>query len=113
MHSVRRAVHQATERPRGPATCRRMRVHRGPRPTACRCARGEGTAVKRAGKSPVGRIVTPREAPSTTQSLKTMFKRELCTRSPPLYSMKPSFLNLFMNELIRGRVVPTSSARVS
>ena len=48
-----------------------------------------------------------------TYSLRTTFRRELCTRSPPLYSMKPSFLNLFMNELIRGRVVPTSSARVS
>ena len=32
---------------------------------------------------------------------------------PPLYSMNPSFLNLFMNPLIRGRVVPTISARTS
>ena len=27
--------------------------------------------------------------------------------------MKPSFRNLFMNPLIRGRVVPTISARIS
>lgn len=29
---------------------------------------------------------------------------------PPLYSMKPSFLNLFMKKLTRGRVVPIISA---
>ena len=32
---------------------------------------------------------------------------------PPLYSMNPSFLNLFMNPLIRGRVVATISASTS
>ena len=32
---------------------------------------------------------------------------------PPLYSIKPSFRNLVMNPLIRGRVVPTISARTS
>ncbi len=32
---------------------------------------------------------------------------------PPLYSMKPSFLNLFMKKLTRERVVPIISASVS
>ena len=32
---------------------------------------------------------------------------------PPLYSMKPSFLNLFMKKLTRDRVVPIISASVS
>jgi hypothetical protein len=31
----------------------------------------------------------------------------------PLYSMKPSFLNLFMNILTRDRVVPIISANIS
>jgi len=33
--------------------------------------------------------------------------------SPPLYSMKPSFLNLFMKKFTRERVVPTISASIS
>ena len=32
---------------------------------------------------------------------------------PPLYSMKPSFLNLFMKKLTRDRVVPIISASVT
>ena len=32
---------------------------------------------------------------------------------PPLYLMKPSFLNLFMKKLTRLRVVPIISASVS
>ena len=32
---------------------------------------------------------------------------------PPLYSMKPSFLNLFMKKFTRERVVPIISASVS
>jgi putative oxidoreductase len=31
----------------------------------------------------------------------------------PLYSMKPSFLNLFMKNLARGRVAPIISASIS
>ncbi len=31
----------------------------------------------------------------------------------PLYSMKPSFLNLFMKKLTRARVVPIISANIS
>jgi len=33
--------------------------------------------------------------------------------SPPLYRMKPSFLNLFMKKLTRERVVPIISASVA
>ena len=47
------------------------------------------------------------------QSCRTTPSNELWTRSSPLYSMKPSFLNLFMKKLTRDRVVPTISARVS
>jgi hypothetical protein len=46
-------------------------------------------------------------------SCRRTLRRELWICRPPLYSMKPSFLNLFMNSLIRGRVVPTISARTS
>jgi hypothetical protein len=38
---------------------------------------------------------------------------ELWTLSFPLYSIKPSFLNLFMKKLTRGLVVPIISASVS
>src|SRR5271170_690455 len=34
-------------------------------------------------------------------------------RISPLYVMKPSFLNLFMNKLTRDRVVPMISASIS
>ena len=34
-------------------------------------------------------------------------RRELCTCSSPLYSIKPSFLNLLRKKLTRDRVVPT------
>jgi len=53
---------------------------------------------------------------SKRQSCRTTLRRELLIwrpRSLPPYAMKPSFLNLFMNELIRVRVVPTISASVS
>src|SRR5712691_13565808 len=40
------------------------------------------------------------------QSCRTTLRRELWTSSPPLYRMKPSFLNLFMKKLTRVRVVP-------
>ena len=46
-------------------------------------------------------------------SFKITFNNELWTFSSPLYSMKPSLLNLFMNTLTRERVVPIISARVS
>ena len=42
-----------------------------------------------------------------------MLRRELCTVRPPLYSIKPSLLNLFMKKLTRDRVVPIISASVS
>ncbi len=42
-----------------------------------------------------------------------ILRRELWTCMPPLYSMNPSFLNLFIKKLMRDRVVPTISASVS
>ena len=47
------------------------------------------------------------------QSRKTTLRRELLIFRPPLYSMKPSFRNLFMKKFTRERVVPTISASVS
>ena len=46
-------------------------------------------------------------------SCRTTLRRELFTFNLPLYSMKPSFLNLFMKKFTRPRVVPTISASVS
>lgn len=47
------------------------------------------------------------------QSSSTTLRSEWLTFSPPLYSMNPSFRNLFMKKLTRDRVVPTISASVS
>jgi hypothetical protein len=47
------------------------------------------------------------------QSCKITFRRELCTCSPPLYSINPNRRNLFMKKLTRDRVVPIISASVS
>src|SRR5580704_975647 len=46
-------------------------------------------------------------------SCSTTLKREVLICRPPLYLMKPNFLNLFMKKLTRERVVPTISASVS
>src|ERR1035441_7026297 len=46
-------------------------------------------------------------------SCRTTLSREVLMCSPPLYLMKPSFLNLFMKKLTRERVVPTISASIS
>ena len=46
-------------------------------------------------------------------SCRTTLSRELLILRPPLYSMKPSFLNLFMKKFTRDRVVPIISASVS
>src|ERR1039458_1611078 len=53
---------------------------------------------------------------SLRQSCRTTLRRDLLIRSPRSlrpYSMKPSFLNLFINRFTRDRVVPTISASVS
>src|SRR5687767_395988 len=47
------------------------------------------------------------------QSRSTTLRRELLIFKPPLYSMKPSFRNLFMKKFTRERVVPIISASVS
>src|ERR1035437_5498451 len=51
----------------------------------------------------------------TRQSCRTTLNSELLILRgmSPLYSMKPSFLNLFRKKFTRERVVPTISARVS
>jgi hypothetical protein len=46
-------------------------------------------------------------------SCRTTVRRDLLILIPPLYSMKPSSLNLFMNKFTRVRVVPIISAKVS
>jgi hypothetical protein len=46
-------------------------------------------------------------------SCKTTDSRDLLILILPLYSMKPSFRNLFMKKFTRERVVPTMLARVS
>jgi hypothetical protein len=48
-----------------------------------------------------------------SQSRKTTLRRELLIFKLPLYSMNPSFRNLFMKKFTRERVVPTISASVS
>ncbi len=56
-----------------------------------------------------------RSTPITGQSCRTTLNSELLILmgSAPLYSMKPSFLNLFRKKFTRERVVPTISASVS
>jgi len=44
---------------------------------------------------------------------KTTVNNDLLTLILPLYSIKPSFLNLFMKKFTRERVVPIMLARVS
>ncbi len=46
-------------------------------------------------------------------SVRRIFRRELWTRIPPLYSMKPMVRNRFIKKLTRDRVVPIISANVS
>ena len=48
-----------------------------------------------------------------SQSCRTMLSRVLLILRPPLYSMNPSFLNLFMKKFTRERVAPIISASVS
>ena len=52
-------------------------------------------------------------SPGVAQSCRTMLRRELLIVRPPLYSMSPSFLNLFMKKFTLARVVPIISASVS
>ena len=53
------------------------------------------------------------ETAALLYSCKTTVNNDLLTLILPLYSMKPSFLNLFMKKFTRERVVPTMLARVS
>jgi len=56
---------------------------------------------------------TEPSARSLTYSCNTTLRREVFICRPPLYLIKPSFLNLFMKKLTRDRVVPTISASIS
>jgi hypothetical protein len=64
------------------------------------------------------RRVVARSAPtcvtiSCNQSRRTTLRSELLIFNSPLYSMNPSFRNLFMKKLTRERVVPIISANIS
>ena len=61
----------------------------------------------------VGRVCRGLSRWSANQSRSTTLRRELLIFKPPLYSMNPSFRNLFMKKFTRERVVPTISANVS
>jgi hypothetical protein len=50
---------------------------------------------------------------SETYSFRTTVNNDLLTVILPLYSIKPSFLNLFMKKFTRDRLVPTMLAMVS
>jgi hypothetical protein len=67
--------------------------------------------TKRAGSLIYRDLCSPKAR--THQSWSTTWRSELWTSVPPLYSMKPNFLKLFMKKLARERVVPTISAKVS
>ena len=54
-----------------------------------------------------------RSTRSAPYSCKTTVSNDLLTLIFPLYSMNPSFLNLFMKKFTRDRVVPTILAKVS
>ena len=60
-------------------------------------------------------LSAPRRAATIWQfySCKTTINSDLFTLILPLYSMKPSFLNLFKKKFTRERVVPIMLARVS
>jgi hypothetical protein len=53
------------------------------------------------------------EMAEACQSCRTTVNKDLLTLILPLYSIKPSFLNLFIKKFTRERVVPIISARVS
>src|ERR1700674_2749913 len=57
--------------------------------------------------------VSIRQSRAEAYSCRTTLRREASMWRPPLYLMKPSFLNLFMKKLTRERVVPIISASVS
>ena len=58
-------------------------------------------------------LLRPRPCFDSLYSCRTTVRRDLLILISPLYSTKPSFLNLFMNKFTRERVVPIISASVS
>lgn len=76
-------------------------------PAGCCCGERSTTSDGRAANAQKGH-----SGWGNRHSCKKMFSRELCTRMPPLYSIKPMAQNRFMKKLTRERVVPIISARV-
>ena len=62
---------------------------------------------------PVHLVAAISHGAAPVQSRSTTLRSELLILSSPLYSMNPSFRNLFMKKFTRDRVVPTISASVS
>jgi hypothetical protein len=58
-------------------------------------------------------MTVPFRIPRCGYSCRTTVRRDLLILIPPLYSMKPNFLNLVMNMFTRERVVPIISASIS
>jgi len=79
-------------------------------PKAGRVSFGTPGAIESVTK---GAAFAPEALRRAGQSCKTTLRREACTLRPPLYSMNPNFLNLFMKKFTRERVVPTISASIS
>jgi hypothetical protein len=61
----------------------------------------------------IGNMTALFRIPRHGYSCRTTVRRDLLILIPPLYSMKPSFLNLVMNMFTRERVVPIISASIS
>jgi hypothetical protein len=94
--------------------CRRPARGSGHRPLPSACDRGDRSPDRALRAiAVVDRRSSLICSESRCQSRNTTLRRELCTFKPPLYSMNPSFRNLFMKKLTRERVVPTISASVS
>src|SRR5688572_5191436 len=77
-----------------------------------RCVQRDTAAFARE-DAPAPALPGRHNAGDRDQSCRTMLRRELLILRPPLYSMSPSFLNLFMKKFTLARVVPIISASVS
>ncbi len=80
-----------------------------------RCGSCETTQEEAVPIAHIARSMTRNAAAATVTSsvIQHHAQQRRMIVSPPLYSMKPSSLNLFMKKLTRERVVPTISASTS
>src|ERR1700730_1418074 len=92
------------------SSCRRKLIESPRNRPGSRKQRSGGTTCKSPGLRSDG---THGAGVELAYSCRTTLKREVLICRPPLYLMKPSFLNLFKKKLTRGRVVPIISASVS